>query len=229
MYSVNDSSMGDYPPVSWISQGTLPKVPLDLSMVLPRGDVMERQFPTPSPDGEAVVASLGDTSARASSRTGAGVTAGNQSVNWAQWGQDMLTTGIDDTKNILASLIGGSGKKSVQQGFDTTFQQQLAQQQTQMQMQQQTAAIQQQMALERQKMQMQLELAKAQAQAATPPTVPGVPLDQQQQQVYPMIGPSIEPKVEKKFPTWAWVLIGLGGAAAVGGVLYFTLGRKKTE
>jgi len=223
MYSVNDSSMGDYPPVSWIAQGTLPKVPLDLSMVLPRGDVMERKFPTPSPEGEAVVASLGATrSTRESS-------AGNQSVNWAQWGQDMLTTGIEDTKNIIGGLIGGSGKKSVQQGFDTTFQQQLAQQQMQMQMQQQAAAMQQQMALEQQKMQMQLELAKAQAQAATPPTVPGVSLDQQQQQVYPMIGPGIEPKVEKKFPTWAWVLIGLGGAAAVGGVLYFTLGREKTE
>ena len=217
MYSVHDGSMGDYPPVDWIAKGTLPKVPLDLSMVLPRGDVMQRRFPTPAPAGEAVVASLGDVAPTTTS-------AGAQSVNWAQWGQDMLTTGIKDTKNIIGGLIAGAGSKSLQQGFDTTFQQQLAQQQMQAQMQMQAAKMQQQMQLEQQKMQMQLELAKARA-AMPKPTVPGVPLDQQ---MIPMIGPGM-PEVKKKMPTWGWVLIGLGGAGVVAGVLYFTLGRKKAE
>jgi hypothetical protein len=158
-------------------------------MVLPRGQGMEQNFPTPAPSGEAVVASLGNL----------GETAGGQSVNWAQWGQNMLNTGIQDTKGIVGALVGGAGKQSVQQGFDTTFNQQLAQQQQQQQMQI--------------------------AAQATYPATQGTPVGNEQ--VYPMTGPYIEPKVEKKFPTWAWVLIGLGGVAAIGGILYFTLGSSK--
>ena len=210
MYSIQDGGVGgEYPPTEWIAQGTMPKVPMNANMVLPTGDVLQRTFPAPSPAGEAVVASLGEFGAEAP-------------VNWAQWGQDMLTQGIQDTKGIIGSLVAGSGRQSVKEGFDATWQQQLAQQQMQMQL----AAQQQKMQLEAQAMQQKLALQKAQMEAAARahPEVPAQPMPSG---MVPMIGPGMPEVEKKKLPTWAWVAIGLGGVAVVGGAIYFFVGRGK--
>lgn len=220
MYSVHDGSVSGFPPVEWVSKGTLPKVPLDLNMVLPGGEGLKRNIPEVSPGGAQVVeAALGEDRTRSGGSTGT-------TPNWSQFGFDMLSQGIKDTTSIIAAAIGGAGRQSVQQGYDKSFEQQLAQQQLQMQaqaqqqqLQMQAAAMQQQMALEQQRLQMEM----AQAQKVAPPA--------QSQMMYPMTGqyPAEQPKVKKKLPTWAWVLIGLGGAGAIGGGLYWFLGRDKGE
>ena len=60
------------------------------------------------------------------------------------------------------------------------------------------------------------------------PALPAQPQPVQQQQMVPfstMLPPA--PEVKKGFPTWAWAVVGIGGVAAVGGALWFFLGRKK--
>lgn len=207
MYSVHDGSVGDL-------------ASLGISL----------------PPGVGGLGNLGRDASRGGSQT-----FGDEFLNTLrEGGEDMALNAASYSMKAIGDLAKGFAnigtqaaveKLSGKAGTDTptlAWQQQQQQQALALEQQKlamQTEAMKQQMALEQQKLAMQAQMAQAQAAAAQQAT-PGTSA-----QVYPLTQqiPQETPKAKKGLPTWAWILIGLGGAAAVGGGIYWFVGRDAGE